>query len=125
MGAPTKNDLYARENATLQATLYVDDAGTPVDVTGWTFKMQCRRPGDAAGSPTVNLSTVTTDVQGLRIVDAAGGEVAIRIDDTTLSGIADSTGKFTMAYDIQGTRPNGTKVVVSEGTVTVYGGVTQ
>lgn len=103
-------------------------AGSPQDLTGYSLALQVRLYGLAAGSSLFTLATVTTAVQGIRITEASGGQIEIRITDTTLETLPVS-GKagqaITFAYDLLLTDPTGLEQVYAYGDFTVYPGVTR
>jgi hypothetical protein len=104
------------------------DAVSPQDLTGWTLAMQVRLYGLAGGSSLITLATVTTAVQGLRIVEATAGQIEARITDATLEALPVS-GKagesVTFKYDLLLTDPTGLEQVYAEGDFIVYPGVTR
>lgn len=104
------------------------------DFTGAVFKMQIRLTPDTPGTPLVDLATVTTSVEGVRLVSVTTTDsvptstVSIRIDELTVEGLpaADELGNnAVLAWDMQITPSGSDKFRVLEGTFTVKAGVTQ
>lgn len=104
------------------------NAVNPVDLTGYTFAMQVRLYGLAGGSALISLATVTTAVQGIRIVEATAGQIEVRITDTTLEALP-AAGKagasVTFAYDLLLTDPTGFEQAYAYGAFIVQPGVTR
>lgn len=104
------------------------DAVNPVDLTGYTLALQVRLYGLAGGAALISLATVTTAVQGIRIVEATGGQIEIRITDATLETLP-ASGKagaaVTFAYDLVLTDPTGLEQVYASGDFIVLPGVTR
>jgi hypothetical protein len=100
----------------------------PVNLTGYIFALQVRLYGLAGGSALISLTTVTTAIEGVRIVDAAGGEIEIRITDATLETLPVS-GKageaVTFSYDLLLTDPTGLEQAYAHGDFIVQPGVTR
>ncbi len=98
--------------------------GLVVDLTGWTglkasFALE---PGAAAA---FTLSQVTTVTQGLRpMVPLTEGQVDVRIDAATLTGIPDTTGSFALYGDLIGVDASGTPRTIDRIIATVQRGVT-
>lgn len=103
------------------------NAVNPVDLTGYTFAMQVRLYGLAGGSALISLATVTTSVQGIRIVDAEAGQIEIRVTDATLETLpAGKAGAaVTFAYDLLLTDPSGFEQAYAYGDFIVQPGVTR
>ena len=127
--------LWARRNVPYVEVWTLTDgqsgsevAGNPLDLTGWTAALQVRLYGLAAGSALISLATVTTDVQGLRILDAAAGQLAVRIDETSINNLPAAPrtgGNATFAYDLVLTDPTGLEQTYATGDFIVYPGVTR
>lgn len=104
------------------------DAVSPQDLTGSTFALQVRLYGLAGGDPLVSLATVTTAIQGVRIIEAAAGQIEIRITDATLEALPASGragASVTFSYDLVLTDPNGVESVYAQGDFIVEPGVTR
>jgi hypothetical protein len=122
-------DCWANADYTEEFGIVVD--GVPYSLTGSTFAMNVRRFPRATDS-VFNLATVVTDIQGLRILDAPGGVVAIRINKATLetaysawseNAIANAVLNFT--YDLRITHADGSQEVMAQGIVAINPGVTR
>lgn len=104
------------------------DAISPQDLTGWTAALQIRLYGLAGGAALISLATVTTAVQGIRLVEPAAGQMEIRITDATLETLP-ATGKagaaLTFKYDLILTDPAGVESVYATGDFIVQPGVTR
>lgn len=104
------------------------NAIAPQDLTGWTLALQVRLYGLAAGAALISLGTVTAAIEGIRIVEAAAGQIEIRITDATLetlpvAGVAGAA--VTFKYDLLLTDPTGIEAVYAQGDFTVEPGVTR
>ncbi|MFS0736924.1 hypothetical protein ABC347_07730 [Sphingomonas sp. 1P06PA] len=105
------------------------------DLTGATLRAQVRLLPDIAGTPLVDLPTVTSaSTEGLRLISVAttGGVttsiVGIRINETTMEGLPlpDEIGADALLYwDMHVTPSGGLKQRWLAGTFTVRAGVTQ
>lgn len=104
------------------------DAVGPTDLTGWTLAMQVRLYGLAGGAALITLATVTTAIQGLRIIEATGGQFEVRITDASLEALP-AAGKagasVTFKYDLLLTDPTGVESVYAAGDFIVQPGVTR
>lgn len=105
--------------------------GSPYDLTGWSGALQVRLYGAAAGPALLSLSNVTTDVEGVWIVEPTEGIVRVRIDEatltalwTTLGGPAEAGDSITLVYDLVMTPPAGGDEVWAEGKFIIEPGVT-
>ena len=102
------------------------------DLTGWSAAMQVRLYGAAPDDPVISLANVTSDSEGVWIVEPAEGLVRIRIDETTLAAAWNALGGGVEAgdpirglrYDLVLTPPAGGDEVWIEGEFTLYPGVT-
>lgn len=59
------------------------------DLTGADFALQVRLSGDQSGSPLISLGTVTTDVQGVRLISATSATIADHIAAGRLASAPD------------------------------------
>lgn len=104
------------------------DAVNPQDLTGYTFALQVRLYGLAGGSALISLGTVTTAVEGIRIIDAEAGQIEVRLTDATLETLP-NTGKagaaLTFQYDLLVTDPSGFEQPYAYGDFIVHPGVTR
>jgi hypothetical protein len=98
------------------------------DLTGWTAALQVRLYGLAGGAALISLATVTTAVQGIRLVEPAAGQMEIRITDATLETLP-ASGKagaaVTFSYDLLLTDPTGLEQPYAYGDFIVQPGVTR
>ena len=127
MSLPQVVDFYGRQNETFRSILVITDAATglPIDLTGVDLAADFKKPGDAADSPTISLATVTSDIQGLWIVDAINGVVWVKITQTTLKDITFTTGELDLTYDLKATLTNSDLIVFCEGVLHLVTGITQ
>lgn len=134
MQLPAQRNLVLRRNSDYRETLQFTANGEPVDLTGWTFKMQFRNGPEASDSMILTINTVTDPVaDGFVITSATTGIVDVLVNAATLNGlvtnpIATSDNYQTVIYDyyyydIQAT--DGTEhLVYVYGTVQLFGGAT-
>jgi hypothetical protein len=98
------------------------------DLTGWTAALQVRLYGLAGGSALISLATVTTAIQGIRLVEPTAGQMEVRITDATLEALP-NTGKAgfarTFSYDLILTDPTGLEQAYAYGDFIVQPGVTR
>lgn len=122
-------DCWANADYTEEFGIVVD--GAAYSLAGCTLAMNVRRFPRAVDS-VFNLATVVTDVQGLRILDALGGIVAIRINKATLetaysawseNAIANAVLNF--VYDLRITHADGSQEILTQGSVVINPGVTR
>lgn len=107
----------------------VDDL--PYDLTGWVGRLQARLYGAQEGAALIDLGSVTSDSEGVWIIDAEGGSVQVRIDEDTLIGVwtalggpAEAGDPIELSYDLVMTPPEGGDEVWAEGIFTINPGVT-
>jgi len=106
----------------------VDEDGNPIDLTGYAGALQVRLYGLAAGDPLISLTTVTSDVQGLRFIEPTAGRINILIDESTLAALPESGKRgfpVVYAYDLVLTDADSLQEVYATGTFTVHPGVTR
>lgn len=105
------------------------DAVNPQDLTGYTFAMQVRQYGLAGGSAALTLGTVTTAVEGIRILEATAGQFEVRITDASLEALPSLGAKagypVTFSYDLLLTDSTGVESVYAAGDFIVQPGVTR
>ena len=109
-------DPEFRNNADWIRTLtYEDPAGTPVDLTGYSAKMQLRT---SKSSPTVvfELSTVIGNI----VLGGALGTIELTITETELAAIEECSG----SYDLLLTDAGGIICALLEGMWTLEKGTT-
>lgn len=102
----TKTRLYARESVAFDHVLTIrDEAGDPVDITGWTFTCALTRQ---KGDNDIALVPAASGGQGFEVVDGPAGALRLVIDQSSLAGVGDTTGDFTLFGDLLGTPGSGT-----------------
>jgi hypothetical protein len=122
-------ECWANADYTEEFQFTVDGIG--YDLTGVTLDIDARR--FPRSSDTVfTLNAVTTDVEGLRIIDANSGVIEIRIARTTLetayvalaeNSIANAI--VTASYDLRFTHTDGLREVAIQGVIAINPGVTR
>ncbi|NWK98678.1 hypothetical protein DM806_24045 [Sphingobium lactosutens] len=107
-----------------------DDA--PFDLTDATLKMEIRLYGAQPGDALVTLNVVTTDAQGIRILDVTGGLIRISIDQTTLAAMPGGPTGGALPnqpdpffYDLIITRLAPAEALAMAGPFTLFPGVTR
>jgi len=132
---PANVPITVWRNADYAATWVVaesfDAGGSAVgvqDLTGWSAALQVRLYGLAGGAPLIDLGTVATAVEGIRLVEPTAGQIEVRITDATLeslptSGKAGAT--VTFSYDLLLTDPTGLEQAYAYGDFIVKPGVTR
>lgn len=105
--------------------------GEPYDLTSWSAALQVRLYGAAGGSALISLANVTSDTQGVWIIEPSEGIVRVRVDEatlstlwTTLGGPAEAGDPITLAYDLVMTPPAGGDEVWMQGDFIIQPGVT-
>ena len=98
---------------------FAQDGVTPIDMTGYTIRMQVR-PSLTA---TVKILDLTTENNKITITDAAQGQFKIRVD-------AEETAELTpiknAVYDLEIDPGNDENIIrLLEGTITIKGEVTR
>lgn len=103
----------------------------PVDFTGWQARMQIRLYGAAAGDPIITLLNVTSDVQGVWIIEPSQGIIRVRVDQETLAAAWAAVGgsvepgePIKLKYDLLLTPPTGGGEPWAEGDFIITPGVT-
>jgi PIN domain nuclease of toxin-antitoxin system len=117
MSDTPKVNLVINQGATFRHRFaWRDKNGRPIDVTGFTARMQIR--ADAAASAA--LVTLTTENGGIALGGKAG-TVALYLNDTNTSAITWNKG----VYDIQLVSPSGDVFRMVGGIVTVSAATTK
>lgn len=135
MPYPATVNLTVWRNADYAETWIVaesfDAAGVaigPLNLTGYTAAMQVRQYGLAGGPALISLATVTTAIEGIRLIEPTAGQMEIRITDATLETLPVS-GKagepVTFKYDLLLTDPTGLEQSYAYGDFIVQPGVTR
>lgn len=106
-----------------------DDAA--FDLTGCTLKMEVRQYGAQPGAALISLAQVTTDVQGVRVLNATDGTICIRINQAALAALpggpaqgSEPNAPDTFVYDLVITRPALAEPLALAGSFTLQPGVT-
>ena len=99
---------------------YKDSLGNPIDLTGYTAKMQVR---PVAGSSTVILDLTSLSVPGpaTLILGGTAGTVSFAISPATTRAITAMTG----VYDLELTPPSGLTFRLLQGAISFIPEVTQ
>ena len=87
-----------------------NDAGVVEDLTGSTFLLQIR---DSTYAPDIRISA--TDANGLLAIIPTQGVITIQLTPTATDALIYSSG----IYDLIQTKPNGDKIKLLQGTVSV------
>ncbi len=116
MPAATYNFKIEQGTTLLKPVVWKDSNGAPVNLTGYTAKMQIRA---SAYSDEVLLELSTTN--GRITLDAVAGKVTLIFSPTITSAINWRRGK----YDLELTAANGTVTRLIEGEITVSQEVTR
>jgi hypothetical protein len=113
----TKADLVILNNANFQATVELKEDSLPIDLTGYTFHMQCR-PSHRSSAIYFELSSNPNE--GI-VIDPTHGKFTISIS-------ASMTETFTWldgVYDVIAVKADGTQLRAMEGSVFIDFGSTQ
>ena len=106
-------ELTMDQGATFESTLdLVDDAGQPINVTGYSFSGQIRK-SYYSSTPTANLS--------ISVSDQANGNLIISLSPTLTANIA--AGRY--VYDVKMVDTSNTVTRIVEGIITVTPQVTK
>lgn len=123
-----RNGDYVEEFTLAESVAADGTPQNPIDLTGWSAQLQVRLYGLAGGSALISLTTVTTEVQGIRIMEPTDGVIRVWITDTTLEALP-NTGKAgaerTFAYDLVLIDPTGIRSVYATGAFIVPPGVSR
>ena len=110
-------DFEIEQGATLlKPIVWKDSAGSPVNLTGYTAKMQIRQN---VSSPDVLLELSTTN--GKLSISAMAGQVTMIFSAATTAAITWSRGK----YDLELTSSDGTVTRLIEGEITISKEITR
>jgi hypothetical protein len=97
---------------TIAITLKDQATGNAIDVTGWTFQMQIR---EKFSSTTILYSPTIT------ITNAAAGQIAITLTNTATAALPVKA----LVYDLEGRRPDLTRIRILKGACIVDPEVTR
>ncbi len=126
---PAQWDICAWRTTVFAETYTFGISGTPIDITGNSFRMQIRNYAGEPGSPLVDLETVDDETaEGIFIIDATQGQIGVRIEDTTLAalpGLVPAPLPSTFSYDLIVIDTDGDALgPAMQGSFTLYEGVT-
>ena len=116
-------ELCIDQGATYRPVLSLvdnEDCVTPIDVTGWTFRMQIREK-DQDGALIVELTTANG---GVVIVDAVNGQVELLIADTVTDAFTEAQFKCAV-YDLEAIDALGNVERIMEGTAVLSLNITR
>ena len=109
----------------------LDEDDGPLDLASCTLKMEGRQYGAQPGLALISLSEVTDDSQGIRVLDAAAGQIRIVIAKATLAALpggpvggTEPNQPDTFVYDLVIDRPTPAEPLAMAGTFIVSPGVT-
>ncbi len=114
-------NLEVEQGATFHMPMQVKNPGnpaTPMDLTGYTARMQMRRQKQADEA----LVDLTIGNGGILVLSAAQGQMAVTMTATQTAALPAGESYF---YDLVITRPDGYAMRLLEGKITVDGGVTR
>lgn len=116
--AAASYDITIEQGATfLLPLLWKDPQGDPVDLTGYSAKMQVRRKAGSVDPPLLDLSSTNG---GITLGDAAG-TIVITASATQTTAMTGRTG----VYDLELTSPTGVVTRLVEGAVDIHPEVTR
>lgn len=97
--------IDARESTGYSQIWTIGGGDGPVDITGWTFSLKLQRQAGVVDVTLGMAGAYNPATEGMFVYDGLTGQLFVRILPATLSGIADTTGDFTMYGDLLGTPP--------------------
>lgn len=110
---------------------FLDADDSPLDLTNCTLKMEVRLYGGQPGDALVTLGEVGSDIEGIRITDAAGGLINVIIDQATLAAFpggptegSEPNAADIFFYDLLVIRPLPVEPLAMAGTFALFPGVT-
>lgn len=125
---PATIELIGRRNASFVEEYVFKVDNVAVDFSGCTARMQLRHYGNETGSPLLDVTPVSSDVEGVWIRDAVNGLIQVRINQSSLSGLptrVSTESRSGFAYDLRLTWPDSVQDVLMEGTFVLKAGVTR
>lgn len=91
-------DLLIEQGATFELSIvWKDDAGTPIDITGYSARMQIRKTYDDA--PIISL---TSNVGGGIVLGGVSGTIDITIGASVTDDITILRGKYDLELELAG-----------------------
>lgn len=115
--AAAKYKLKLEQGATLRKPFTWKAAGVPVDLTGWTGRMQIRPEIDSAEV----LAELTTENGGILIDAPTSGTFVLYLDDAATAALDFEQA----AYDVELQAPSGDVTRIMQGVVTLSREVTR
>lgn len=131
---PAKLDLVWRRNAPAQTFFSLEFENEPIDLTGFTFRMNVRLYPGAAGAAIISLTMASEGQPGFFIDDAANGRFVLTpLDDSDLEDLVPSPedtddvtkGLVVLYYDILALSADDNPESICYGKLTVDSGVTR
>lgn len=96
----------------IEITLKDQATGLPINITGWTFAMQIREK---------YTSTTVLYAPTINITNASGGVINIVLTKADTSALPAKA----LVYDLEGTRPDNTRIRILKGSAIVDPEVTR
>lgn len=128
---PATEPLKAWRNARFAEEWVFTESGDSFDFTGYTGALEVRLYGAQAGSAKILLPNVTSEMQGVWIVNPSLGIIRVRIDQDelqsayeTLLGANEAGTPVPLVYDLRLTAPDGNEEIWLEGPFIINPGVT-
>jgi len=96
--------------------LYSDSLNQPIDLTGWSSRMQIRtRVTDVIPTVSITSDAATSDVNTLITMGGTAGTLDVYMSDIVTSGLNFKTA----VYDLEIVAPNGDVTRLISGTITL------
>jgi hypothetical protein len=108
---PKTESLVTKQNSTLEMTIqvYAADGVTPLDISGWTAKMEIRKSKDSTS--TLLAGPFSTNPGGFITVSGPFGQVLVDVPDETVDAFTWVVGY----WDLYVTDPSGKKYCLAQG----------
>lgn len=123
---PARVELRADRHADWEAVIQLGTDGEFVDLTGCTVEAAVRNYPDAPSTALIDLQPAVDPDEGTHIVNALTGEIALRINKTTLETLPvshDPAAHRRFAWDLRITYGDGFREVFLYGPFYLYPGV--
>jgi hypothetical protein len=115
-------------------SLTFKSGGTPIDVTGYTFKLALRKEQSLASSVLLSITNTSNPaVDGIKLTDPTNGVITLRITSTSLQALitnpattADEINTVSFDYyyyDLKVTDTNGITYAYMAGIMYLYSGI--
>lgn len=131
MDIPNVPLVAARNLSFVESYGFLGEDDGALDLTACTLRMEVRQYAAQPGDALVTLEEVVSDIEGIRVTDAAGGLVRVIIDQATLEGFpggptggAEPNKPDLFVYDLTVTRALPAEPLAVGGTFTLHPGVT-